>query len=437
MDGLIWTIVVWGAMFVAASRLKHRYPVLTDWFSREFVALALALLGTYSIAARSDADTVLRQPLVLERILRGGLAMAALLVVAPLVLERMRSYRPGLRALGGLTFYLAVATISTLYSAAPLVTFAKVVELTAGFVPLVVIAIGPRPGERLRAALGMVMALVAGLTAIAVVGFFVMGGTFASFQSRPGFISAKTMISPYAHSNSLAAHGALIAVFCLALTLRGGEHRRFWAAGTALGAVAVVLASGRQGVAMALAGTAVVLWAMRRALFLVVLGPATGTAIYAYRDTLFTALARNRPQNFTNFTGRLYWWEAAVEAWSSHPWTGWGYAAGGRFVALASIGKGRTSSVHSGYVEALVGVGLIGMAGLVYAIWRVCVWSLHNLKTETHFAVLIVPLVLRTAVSQGFGGWLNVEFVLFAALAAIADNARVEQRSRSLAHLGS
>jgi hypothetical protein len=34
---------------------------------------------------------------------------------------------------------------------------------------------------------------------------------------------------------------------------------------------------------------------------------------------------------------------------------------------------------------------------------------------------LIVPLVIRTAVSPGFGGWLNVEFVLFALLAALSD----------------
>jgi O-antigen ligase len=209
-----------------------------------------------------------------------------------------------------------------------------------------------------------------------------------------------------------------------------GSLPRFLAVGAGVvGAAGVILSSGRQGVAMLLAGMAAVLWAKRRTVFLTLLAPAAVWTYLAFQDTIIGALSRNRPSNFTDFTGRLYWWEAALEAWSAHPWTGWGYGAGGRFVGLASIGSGRVSSVHSGFVEALVGVGLLGMAALLYTLFAVVRWSLKHLTSETALATLIIGLILRTVISQGFGGWLNIEFVLFALLAGIADTHRVEARS--------
>lgn len=428
MDGLIWTFIVWGALFSVCARVRNRVTAVNDWFSREHLSLALALLGTFSIAARADAEEVLRQPVVMERIVRGGLAIAALLMVTPLVVQRLRGYRRGHRALTGLMVYLLVALVSTVYSAAPLITAAKVLELTAGLAPIVAIALGEHPARRLRSAILLVIALSGSLVITAVVGFVALPSVFAPVQSRPGFILARTMGSPYAHSNSLAAHGAIVAVFCLASFLTRNMPRRLAIVAGLLGLAGVVLSSGRQGVAMVVVGVAIVLWAQRRALFLTLLGPGLGATAYAYRDTLFSALSRNRPGNFTNFTGRLYWWEAAIDAWIQHPWTGWGYAAGGRFVALASLGRGRTSSVHSGYIEALVGVGVIGLVGLTYTFFAVVRWSWKHLRSETELAVLIALLALRTAVSQGFGGWLNVEFAMFALLAAIADRTRIDAR---------
>lgn len=428
MTGLIWTAAVWGGLLLYVRRRRSDHPTLADWLSRENMALVVALLGTYSIAVAGEAEEVLADPLVIERIARGGLAVLALAMIAPLLARRIRSYTPGRRAMTGLLAYMGVALVSTVYSAAAVVTLPKVVELTAGLAPIVAIALGPDAARRLRNTVSLVIALATSLLGVAIVGFFALPSVFSIIQSRPGFVLTETLVSPFAHNNTLAAHGAIIAVFALAMLLSGTNQPRLWMAVSGIGVANVVLASGRQGVAMIVAGAAVVLWARRRVLFLGLLGPGTGAAVYAYRDVLFDALSRDRPENFTNFTGRLYWWEAAVEAWSVHPWTGYGYAAGGRFVALASIGGGSRSSVHSGFVEALVGVGVIGLIGLLYTLAAIVAWSARALKTETALAVLIVPLVLRTAVSQGFGGWLNIEFVLFALLAAVADETRIARR---------
>jgi O-antigen ligase len=433
VTGLIWAAAIWAGFFAVASIFRLRSRVIADWFGREQLALVIALLGTFSIASSSEAEEVLREPLVFERVLRGGLAALALLIVAPILLERIRSYTPGRRAMTGLLAYLAVALVSTVFSAAPLVTAAKVGELSAGLAPVVAIALGPHPGERLRNTLLLVIGLVSSLLAVAVVGFVLLPSVFKVLQTRPGFLMEETLVAPFFHSNTLSAFGATIAVFAIARLLMDRDHRRLWIAIGAVGLLSVVLASGRQGVLMALAGMAVVLWSTRRTLFLGVLAPAAIVAGSAYRNSLFEIFARDRPQSVSNFSGRLYWWEAAVEAWTAHPWTGWGYGAGGRFVALASIGRGSTSNVHSGYVEALVGVGILGLVCLLYAFFEVVVWSIRNLRTETALATLIVPLALRTGVSPGFGGWLSVEFVLFALLVAMVDQSRIERQDRQLA----
>jgi O-antigen ligase len=433
VTGLIWAAAIWAGFFAVSSIFRHRSRVIADWFGREQLALVIALLGTFSIASSSEAEEVLREPLVFERVLRGGLAALALLIVVPILLERIRSYTPGRRAMTGLLAYLAVALVSTVFSAAPLVTAAKVGELSAGLAPVVAIALGPHPGERLRNTLLLVLGLVSSLLAVAVVGFVLVPSVFKVLQTRPGFLMEETLVAPFFHSNTLSAYGATIAVFVIARLLQDRDHRRWWIAIGALGLLSVVLASGRQGVVMVLAGMAVVLWSTRRRLFLGVLAPAAIVAGSAYRNSLFEIFARDRPQSVSNFSGRLYWWEAAVEAWTAHPWTGWGYGAGGRFVALASIGRGSTSNVHSGYVEALVGVGILGLVCLLYAFFEVVVWSIRNLRTETALATLIVPLALRTGVSPGFGGWLSVEFVLFALLVALVDQSRIERQDRQLA----
>jgi O-antigen ligase len=431
LRGLIWALVICIGFFTIFSRLRRRDSVVNDWYGHEQIALVVALLGTFSIVSGTDTQEVLRDPVTIERVVRGALAVLALLMVAPALINRVRSYTPGRRAMAGLLVYVGVALVSTIYSAAPLVTAAKVLELTAGLAPILAIALGPRPGERLRSTVTLVIGLGSTMLTVAVVGFIAMPSTFRTFGSRPGFVMQQTMVSPYLHNNGLAALGAIIAVFAVAKILTDSDHRRIWGGVAMVGVLNVVLAAGRQGVIMLLIGLAIVLWSKRRTLLVGLVVPTGIWIAYDYGDTLFDIFARNRPQNLGTLSGRVGWWEVALETWSAHPWTGWGYGAGGRFVALASMGR-TSSSVHSGYIETLVGVGIVGAVGLLYALAEVLVWSFRSLRTETALAVLIFPLALRTAVSQGFGGWLNIEFLLFALLVAIADQSRIDRLIRRL-----
>jgi O-antigen ligase len=201
------------------------------------------------------------------------------------------------------------------------------------------------------------------------------------------------------------------------------RHRTLLIALVALGIVGMLLASGRQGVVILLVSVSVLLWFRRRTLFMLAIGPAIAIAMWLNWDSVFGTFTRGQPERLSNLSGRVGWWESAIDAWAAHPWTGYGFGAGGRFVALANLGNGRTSNVHSGYVEALVGVGLMGVIPLVIAVLLVSAWSFGALKDgrDVPFAILIVAMVIHTAVARGFGAWLSAEVVLLVCLVGITD----------------
>jgi O-antigen ligase len=430
MTGLAWTAGIWGAMGLAAFALRNRIPRLRPYFSRENLALLIALLGTFSITpGLTEAEEVLREPVVLERVIRGALAGIALILAAPILIERLRPPRPrGFHVTAAVVVYLGVALVSTLYSAAPLVTAAKVFEMAAGLTAVLAVAYGPDAMGRLKDSFTLVIVSQLALLTVGVLGFFVIPDLFGPFESRPGFLSLRTLAPPYMHSNAVSSASALIATFATARFISGSTGRRLWGAAVVIALLGLILSSGRQGVAMALVGVGLVLWVERRRLLAYFIGPALIVTFVTYREVIIDALSRDRPSNWITFTGRLPWWEAAVAAWQNHPWTGWGYSTGGRFVALESIDAGAVSSVHSGFLEALVGVGIIGSIPFLYALGGIVVWSCRQMaaRIDTAFAVLIFPLILRTAVGPGFGGWLNVDVVLFGLLAALADRTRIE-----------
>lgn len=425
MIGLAWTAAIWALMALVAFALRNRHPRLKSYFSLENIALLIALLGTFSITSGlTEAEEVLREPVVLERVIRGVLAGLALAIAGPILLSRLRQSRSTrYKAVSAIVIYLAVALVSTLYSAAPLVTVAKIFEMAAGLVAVLAVAFGPDARRRLEDTVTLVLVSQLALLAAGVVGFFLIPELFAPFETRPGFVSLRTLAPPFMHSNAVSSASALVAIFALAKLLVGRSGRAFWATGFAISSLALVLSSGRQGVAMALIGMGLVLWIERRKLLALLIGPAAVLLFVAYQQQIIVALSRDRPSNWVSLSGRLPWWEAALTAWERHPWTGWGYSTGGRFVALQSIDSDVVSSVHSGFLEVLVGVGILGAIPFLYALGRVVVWAARKMaaRADTAIAVLIVPLIIRTAVSPGFGGWLNVEFVLFALLAALAD----------------
>lgn len=424
--------------------LKKRRGETSTW-GRERIAIILVLLGSFTIAAKATTDEVLADPLVIERVVRAALVGMAGLAIAPTLLRNAKtSTRTRATGLAVLWLYVLVCALSTLYSVAPIVTGPKVIELAVGLAIVTSLFLSPNPAANLKRAISFIVTLDLGLVAAAVIGFFALPHVFASIQYRPGFLFSGTMGSPWASSNSLSAAGSVVAAYSLAKYFETTDRRRVgWILGFVVGTVATVLASGRQGVAMWVVAIGILLFIHRRRLFLLLLAPVIAGLIVLNWDFVLSVLSRNQSENsLLLLTGRIRFWLAAFSAISQHPWTGFGFGAGGRFVALSAIGEGSRSNLHNGYLEALTGVGIMGLIPLLLVVVIAARWSVRQLirKVDTSIAILMVPLVLHTFVDLGFGAWLKPDFLILAAVVALADlgrnKATIESRENLAVRVG-
>lgn len=430
---MIATASIWAvALLVVQLLARRRGRSSALWLNRETLALIFLLLGTKAVAAGATADEILDNPVVIERIARGGLALLAALVVIPSLLGGLRSgNRPRLGVgMVAAWAYVGVAAVSSVYSVAPVVTAGKVFELAVGVAIVASAALKPDPAPALRQLLLFTLFLEGVLILVAVVGFFALPSVFAAVQPRPGFLFRATMVAPYAHNNVLASLAGMLAGFSLATALmtEATRHRKAWMTAFALFSLAVVLASGRQGVVIWVAVVGLTLFVLRRSAFLLVLLPVSMVALSQVWGTVWRAINRNALYDLRTLTGRLDWWLAAIDTWWQHPWTGYGFGAGGRFVALSSI-EVRTSNVHNGYLEALIGVGLLGFIPFCVIIAQGVKWSIQQLRAhrDVRYAVLMLATAIHTSVDIGFGAWLKPDLIILACLAALAGTTTARQ----------
>ncbi len=127
--------------------------------------------------------------------------------------------------------------------------------------------------------------------------------------------------------------------------------------------------------------------------------------------------------SLSSLSGRTVWWAEAVDAAERAPLTGIGLSSGVRFEVLQARFNGATSTIHSTWVEAYVGTGLLGVGLLavaallgVFAAWRR--WSYDGNMLP---ALLMTLLLVKSITGSTFeiGGQL---FLLFLLTLAAADD---------------
>src|SRR4029077_15837779 len=96
--------------------------------------------------------------------------------------------------------------------------------------------------------------------------------------------------------------------------------------------------------------------------------------VSGFWETLYLYVQRGQGANaFDSLSGRIEWWEVALEKFSNYPFTGLGMWAAARFGVLAKIGYTSTATIHSDWVEIIVGMGAWGLIPvlimMVFAWW--------------------------------------------------------------------
>lgn len=438
MVGLVWTAALW-AIAVGVTRMGFATPLrrLSAGLGREHTAMVLLLLAFHSRATRTGAEDSLSNPFVIETIARGALAMAALVVLVPLFIPQARLAVVVRRKLWGvfaLGAYFAVAALSVLWSVFLLNTAGKVLEIGIAFALGYVIATRSDNVDAARRSLQFVLYLEGFLIAVAISGFILVPTVFAQTLSRPGFFFDETMVAPFGGPNGFSAVGAMLAAFALAhiFTEPRGTPKAHWYALMAMGSLSTVLSSGRQGVIIWLVSMSLLLFMYRRTLFLFFIAPAVSLFTLVNWETLWGIVSRNQVSgSLITLTGRTNLWAAGIEAWERQPLTGYGFGVGGRFVALRSIDLDFVTHLHNGFIEALVGVGLVGFIPFMFAVLRTLTWSFRHLrrKIDVPFTILIIPLTLQNFVGLGFGAWFNTNLMMFALIVALADSMGLRPRS--------
>jgi O-antigen ligase len=179
-------------------------------------------------------------------------------------------------------------------------------------------------------------------------------------------------IWPSIASNGVGALGVLVTFWPLArlrtLSSPSTLRRGLTYALSGLGVVSLVVAQYRTGYVAFVMGLLVYLLFGRRwvlatgVAMVVVLGAITIGPSSLVEEAEPFALRGQTVEQASTLSSRVDYWTASIPVWEESPLIGRGLLTATRFEVLAPLGETYTSTIHSTWVEALVGTGLIGLA---------------------------------------------------------------------------
>src|SRR5437660_7941593 len=120
----------------------------------------------------------------------------------------------------------------------------------------------------------------------------------------------------------------------------------------------------------------------------IVISSAMLIIVSGFWETLYLYVQRGQGANaFDSLSGRIEWWEVALEKFSNYPFTGLGMWAAARFGVLAKIGYTSTATIHSDWVEITVGMGAWGLIPVIILMvlaWYVLVRGTISKKLDMY-----------------------------------------------------
>jgi O-antigen ligase len=181
-------------------------------------------------------------------------------------------------------------------------------------------------------------------------------------------------------SNDVGTFAAMIALLSLA-RLFPASYQRFnksWYGLLLLcSVITMILAQTRSAFAgIAFGGFFIVLFSKRGklgAVFTFIVAPILAVSTMGGLILSFLERGETR-QQLATLSSRADWWSFAWQTFLERPLLGFGAYAAGRFAVLAKIGQGSTSSLHSDYLDVLVGTSIWGM--IPFIVTLVATWWL-------------------------------------------------------------
>jgi O-antigen ligase len=396
------------SMLIALGALALRNP---SYLGLE-IPVTLLLATTVSFRFRT-AEQLASNPLDAQGIFRLACNALAIGLSLNVLLFSDRRAEAGPQTTRPVRFYLVYAVVAAAgiaTSVLPLLTGYRVMELIT---PIAVVAAAyqARRWQGLQKLLSIIywyLVIVCGSVWMSFLLF-----PAKALDRVPGPIPYRIHgVFPWVSSNALGTMGVILFFWSLAKALapeKEGGPRRSIALGIAtFGFVCVIAAQYRTGyVALVVVG-GLFLVLRRKKLLAASAVALTASAVYfvpAVTDSVLPVLLRGADfEKASSMSGRITWWKLAIPVWQEHPIIGGGLQTATRFEVLAA-NKHDVSNIHSGWVEALVGTGVVGVAllaaSLITALKRA---TTEALKPGGRLApILLLALIfVRSLTGGGF-----------------------------------
>lgn len=281
---------------------------------------------------------------------------------------------------GALTIYAIVCLVSSLWSVYWEWTFYKACEYGVDIALLAAILATVGSTEAFKTLMDWTWLLYGLLLASCWVGVVLVPDQALSTKFEHGgqnmaLIGVQLVgVFPDVTANKVGELAAVLAVVALARLLpRSGQRRnRTWYSVIFVASlVTMVLAQTRSAIGGFVVGVGLLILFSGRAIkgaalfiagafVLVLTGLGTLTLTYLQRG--------QTSQEMSSLTSRLQWWILALQKLKEVPLTGLGAYAAGRFAVLQQAGYSSTATLHSDWIETLVGTSIWGILPIMAAL---------------------------------------------------------------------
>jgi O-antigen ligase len=354
--------------------------------------------------------------------------MALLLLFASPTFKRvgLKSY------LGGFVVYCSYFLASAFWSFIPTNTLGKALELAIGIGIVLHSMAKPNAIQQLEALQSLLLRAISTIGSLAVIGYLLRIPEFVSRHA--GLFTNSTAEAPFLSGNGVGYVSSALILSVLASWYSDQIPRRKAIPQLCYAGFIFMFAASRTSMAILALGFSIVLVRKSRTLaisyaFLSTIG------IYLLRGKILAFLQGSQISgNFDTLSGRTVMWAAALQDWKQHPILGYGGGVGGKYVishlGISGLGT-QFSSIHSGVLELLTGLGAVGFcigAGLLVA---VTAGSIRHWKSRTQSIapyILVPHMLITTVMSAGVLAWMSYELLFFIILMGRLDIENQQRR---------
>lgn len=383
------------------------------WAMMLFSALTFRIRGASEIASDPlDAWAVFRITIDM---------LVAFVLLARLTLRRTHWLGSMLRGVvGALTVYGMVCLASTVWSVFPPWTLYKSWEYLIDIALLAAILESAHSTEDFRSLFNWTWTLY-GVLLLSVwkdVLLFPHESLYGETLQHGAALGVRLDgVMPAMASNNVGTFSAIVALVSLARLFpsTGRRSHTSWYGALLVGSlVTLVLAQTRSAIiAVMLGGFIILLCSKQRRLgALVTFVVAPIVALSTMGGLIWSFLERGQTEaQLATLSSRAQWWAFAWQRYLDRPFTGFGAYAGGRFAVLAKLGLGLTSTMHSDYLEVIVGTSIWGLIPLLVTLgatwWLLVRYVRHSTdprerQLAVEATVIMVMLTFRSVFNDVF-----------------------------------